>query len=199
MLYSLWFRRYAPFPRFGFGFEGDNRVSASMNMKDTARTVGGVSFGPGTVGSALAWSSGTRFSGLGESAQTALGRHYSSVTSAVTVSTATLEMVRFTAQTSGANPMIPGSPDIDTYVDMDVVFAPSAIACTGTIRGDDFPSCEVFVYDGKGKSMLLFHFKTTADQDTGPGKLFGAHEKKKLGDFCTRIPIGKQGEFLFAP
>ena len=67
-------------------------------------------------------------------------RQFPKVTSSVVVSTKTQNSLRFTAQTAGANPMIPGSPTIDTCVDMVITFSPRAIDLSGVVRGDDFPN-----------------------------------------------------------
>lgn len=115
--YALFFRRYAPFASFGGGFEGDHRTSSSTILTATARTVGAISFAPGHVDPISGSSSGTAFVGAGALVERLLGRHISKVTASVSVSTATLGCIRFSAQTAGANPMIPLAPAIDTYVD----------------------------------------------------------------------------------
>lgn len=196
MIYSLWFRRYAPFSEFGFGFEGDHRTTASTSMSATARTIGGVSFGPGIVGSGLSSSSGSSYTGLGSSFAGWGGRHMSHVTSSVSVTTRTISAIRFTTSTAGANPMIPGAPDIDTYVNLSVTFRTNELVFDGNVCGDDFPNAEVFVYDGVGNSVLLFDFVTSRGQNTGPMTgLAGAHETNTLGSFFARIPIRPSGAF----
>ena len=189
MLYSLWFRRYAPFAEFGFGFEGDKRTAASTSFADTARTSGGCSFGPDAVGPGYGTSSGTRHKLSSTSA-------ISKVTSSVAVATRTLSIVRFTAMTAGANPMVPGAPEIDTFVDLSASFSSSAITVEGTVRGDTFPNAEVFVIDGAGKAILLWDYATTGGQDTGPmTRLAGSHSTTTLGTFSVRLPIKPSGAF----
>jgi len=95
--------------------------------------------------------------------------------------------------------MVPGSPDIDTFVDMAVCFRPESIIVEGTIRGDAFPSAEVFVYDGAGTPILLWDFATTAGPLEGPAtKLFGRHAGNTLGSFFKRLPIRSDGSFSLA-
>lgn len=189
MLYNFWFRRYAPFAEFGFGFEGDKRTAASTSFSDTARTSGGCSFGPNFVGPGYGTSSGTRHKLSQASAM-------SKVTSSVTVATRSLSIVRFTAMTAGANPMVPGAPDIDTFVDLTATFRSSELILDGTVRGDTFPNAEVFVYDGVGKAKLLWDYTTTGGQDTGPmTRLAGSHSSTTLGTFSVRVPIKPLGAF----
>ena len=188
-MYSLWFRRYAPFAEFGFGFEGDHRTSASTSFTDTARTSGGCSFGPGLVGPGYGTSSGTRHKLSSSSAM-------SKVTSSVTVASRSLAQVRFTAMTAGANPMVPGAPDIDTFVDITASFGNSELSIEGKVRGDTFPNAEVFVVDGVGKAILLWDFATSGGQDTGPmTRLAGSHSDTALGTFFKRLPTLSGGAF----
>ena len=126
-----------------------------------------------------------------------LGKHISKVTGSVSVQTATLERVRFTAITAGANPFFLGiAPDIDTYVDIDAVFRKSVIEINGVVRGDDFPNAEVFVLDKKGNAALMFAFATDGGQTTGPmTRLAGDHSGQLLGPFRSSIPINAAGTF----
>src|SRR5262245_25276643 len=131
MIYTLFFRRYAPFDTFGGGFEGDRRKGASTSLTDSARTIGHISFAPGNVGGMSSGSSGTAFAGAGAFVERLLGRHVSKVTSSVTVKTRSVDQLHFTAQTAGANPMVPLAPDIDTFVDIGVLFRRQALEISG--------------------------------------------------------------------
>lgn len=196
MNYTLIFRRYAPFETFGGGFEGDCRTAASTCLTDTARTTGVIGFSPGRVGALTAGSSGTAFNLFGATVANLLGKHVSKVTSSVSVSTVSVDLVRFTARTAGANPMIPFAPAIDTFVDIDAVFRDQALEISGSVRGDDFPNAEVFVIDGSGKSALLFAFTTDGGQHTGPmTRLAGDHSNLLLGSFRSVIPRDAHGAF----
>jgi hypothetical protein len=203
VIYTLFFRRYAPFATFGGGFEGDHRKSASTSLLATARTIGIVSFAPGNVGPVRGSSSGTAFSGAGARVERMLGRHFSKVTSTVTVSSRTIDHVRFSAQTAGANPIVPLAPTIDTFVDFDALFRDRALILSGTVRGDDFPNVEVFAVDAKGQSVLLFEFATSGGQNTGPiTRLAGDHSNQTLGsrvvvDPTQPICLGSVGRLDF--
>jgi hypothetical protein len=195
--YTLFFRRYAPFESFGGGFEGDARSVASTNLSDTARTIGKVQFAPGMIGVVIGESSGTSFVGVGALIQNILGRHTSKVTSSVSVSTKSLDCVRFTAQTAGANPMIPGAPTIDTFIDFHVAFSNTSVVFQGTVRGDNFPNAEVFVTDSQGCALMLLDFSTSGGQTTGPIiRLAGSHANQKIGEFNYRVSLSANQCFV---
>jgi hypothetical protein len=193
-MYWLVFRRYAPFESFGGGFEGDNRKSASAKLDDTARTVGAVEFSPGHVGPVNGFSSGTEYVGGGQNIAKRLGKHFSKVNASVSVKTRSIDLLRFTAQTSGSNPMVPLAPKIDTFVDVQVVFGKGRLQIQGAVRGDDFPNAEVFIVDRFGGTSLLFAFETTGGKETGPiTRLWGAHEKQEIGTFFNKVMLDESG------
>jgi hypothetical protein len=194
--YAFFFRRYAPFESFGLGFEGDSRSGASTSLTATARTIGALNFAPGSVGELTGTSSGTTYTGFGARVSQLLGRYHSKVTSSVSVKTRSTDCVRFTAQTAGANPMIPGAPDIDTYVDVEILFRPKALVISAAVRGDDFPNCEVFVTDSKGRACLLLDFATSGGRNTGPmTRLAGDNATQVIGSFSKRVPLLGGGVF----
>jgi hypothetical protein len=199
MGFALVFRRYAPFARFGFGFDGDHRQSPSVSMQATARTTGVVPFARGSIDSLHANSSGTQFTGGGDWLRKLLGRHVSNVTCKLSNKLVSTSSVSFTASTAGANPMVPGAPDIDTFVDFRAVWSGTGVRFFGVVRGDDFPNAEVFVLDSKGQGFLLFDGRTTGGQNTGPmTRLAGAHASQTLGTFQCAVPLSPQGIFLSA-
>ena len=92
--------------------------------------------------------------------------------------------------------MVPMAPTIDTFVDAYVIFRERTLQIEGTVRGDDFPNAEVFVVDRMGGSVLLFDFKTSGGQQTGPmTRLWGAHEKQLLGQFFEKLMLDAQDCF----
>lgn len=197
MPFAFVFRRYAPFATFGLGFEGDNRSGPSISLSATARTIGCVPFEPGSVGLLAASSSGSEYAGGGGMLRHFLGRHTSKVRGSVVVRVQTSSRLAFTAQTAGANPMLPKAPDIDTFVDVEIDFVGNSLRFRGTLRGDDFPNAEVFVLDAKGTGCLLFDGRTTGGQDTGPmTRLAGDHSSQRLGAFSSVVGLARDGNFL---
>ena len=178
-LYALWFRRYAPFSSFGFPpFEGDHRTGPSTSPKATSRTYGCVMFNRRSVVNHFANSSGTRYT-LGLDAEAVADV-------SMTVVRTTLhgpDLIEFKASTAGANPLVPGSPDIDTFVDVRVSFLPPnfmSIRCEA--RGDNFPNLEVFLRSAGDRSALLIDGRTTGGRRTGPmSRLAGSHADQLLG------------------
>jgi hypothetical protein len=197
MGYTLLFRRYAPFAKFGFGFEGDHRVGPSTSMLATARTIGVVPFARGSVGSVKGDSSGTEYVGGGDWLRKMAGRHKSHVSSVISKECISANTISFRASTAGANPMVPGAPDIDTIVDFCAEWIASGLRFSGVVRGDDFPNAEVFVLDSGSVGCLLFDGRTTGGQDTGPIiRLAGSHETQILGAFSCAVPILPSGAFV---
>ncbi len=198
MGFVLVFRRYAPFSKFGFGFEGDNRTAASVSMQATARTIGIVPFGPGHIGSLASSSSGTEFLGGGAWLRGVLGKHMSSVTSTETNKQTGPNFVSFTASTAGSNPMMGVvAPAIDTFIDFRAQWMPGSVHFVGAVRGDNFPNAEVFVLDQNGRGCLLFDGRTSGGQNTGPmTRLAGGHAKQVLGTFAISMSLTAAGVFL---
>ncbi|PWR18812.1 hypothetical protein DKG75_17685 [Zavarzinia compransoris] len=184
------FRRYAPFATFGLGFEGDSRTGPDMNASASSRTAAKVEFGPGYVGSVIGSSSGTSY-GTGP-------KKYAKVATDLKIRTKTDTALDFTASSAGANPMVPGAPDIDTFVDLKVQFLAKAIVLTGKVRGDAFPNGEVLVFDGSGAAVLLFDFRTKGGKDSGPfTMLMGSGSGNTLGSFGPfSVPLDGSGNFL---
>lgn len=197
MAFVLVFRRYAPFASFGFGFEGDHRDKPSVSLLASARTIGCVPFARGSVGAMQAYSSGTQFVGAGDAVRRFLGRPLSTVQNALRTSIVSTNAISFTARTAGANPMLPGAPDIDTILDVRVEWIANSLRVQGSVRGDDFPNAEVFVLDAKEAGCLLFDGRTTGGQNTGPiTRLAGAHDGQWLGSFSYAIGLGADGGFI---
>jgi hypothetical protein len=207
MAFSLVFRRYAPFEVFGFGFEGDNRSGPSVSLSSTARTIGIVEFIRGDIVSFRSFSSGTRFLGsttavlvspVGTIFEMARGQKFSNVTKTLT-RMVTPDSIGLSASTAGANPLVPGAPDIDTFVDFNVQWIGSNLVMQGRVRGDDFPNAEVFVLDSAGTACLLFDGRTTKDKDAGPmTELAGSHETQILGAYFAAMNLTSGGDFTAA-
>ena len=134
VLYSLQFRRYAPFDDFGgasgFRFEGDHRDSGSTSLKATSRTYASIFFTTSEILYGYSGSSGTRLVGYapwtgGLLALRILGDilnpDMKDVVGFADVSLDILEFVKpgvveFTASTAGGMPLLPGTPDINTTI-----------------------------------------------------------------------------------
>jgi hypothetical protein len=212
-VFLFWFRRYAPFDKFGgatgFEFEGDHREGPSTSPSATSRTYACLFVNRSEVLYGFSGSSGTRF--LGYSAWTGglLGIRmmmevinkdtkgafaYADVSLDVAEHNAS-NYVSFTASTAGANPLVPGSPDIDTIVKASFFFNhPKTLVVQGEVFGDNFPNLEIFL-SSRSLSWLLLDFRTTGWQDTGPiTRLLGSHDDQSLGKFSASLPLNDKGE-----
>ncbi len=86
---------------------------------------------------------------------------------------------------AGANPLIPGSPDIDTHLDMSGTVTTGQACYSGHLYGDAFPNSEVFVINSRGQAATLVNFATSDDPNTsGLVDLFGDNDKD-MGSFSN--------------
>ena len=201
--YGLFFRRYAPFARFGranpltmgFGyFEGDDRgVSTSLHV--SSRTYGAVFF--------------NKFGPIFNFAGTD-GTHFHPAIGSVIVGSANVKktfvrstifgpfLFGFHTSTAAGNPLVPKSPDIDTILDVKVDFGqPNTLRISGTVCGDNFPNLEVFlVCSRSAKTALLVDGQTEAGRNTGPLlHLFGEGADNQIASFQASLLLD-QNELL---
>lgn len=201
--FGLYFRRYAPFAKFGranpytlgFGgyFAGDNRgVSTSINV--TSRTYGFVMFNRDGVGYMYASSSGTHFHPtIGDVIVGQSKTNYTIVRDTVNGP----DIFGFKASTAGNNPLIKPSPDINTFISVIISFStPNKLRITGEVFGDNFPNLEVFLLCYRSsRTALLLDGQTTGGPNSGPGtRLYGAHESFSLGKFSAALNLDEKGE-----
>ncbi|MDJ0643268.1 MAG: hypothetical protein QNJ15_10645 [Erythrobacter sp.] len=185
MSWVLDFRRYAPFATFGGGFHGDGR--AVPNYHGTARTRGVVEFDI-----AAGTATGTGSSGVSYHAAYPSYRRTGTTSCSITKLVATRGSLKFTVQTAGALPLIPGAPDIDTFIDFSVTQVGRRIVFGGLVRGDNFPNAEVFIHPAGVTTptpIAVWHFATTGGRNTGPmTRLAGSHSLQVLGTFTGVKP-----------
>jgi hypothetical protein len=192
MIYRLFVRRYAPFSSFGIAFHGDGRSGPSVSLKDTARTIGVVLFRRTGILGSHGLSSGTSLAGPGAS----LGTAYATVSATISGFRPLSNGIAFTLATAGGNPMVPGAPDIDTFVDIELRWGAGVLSAAGQVRGDDFPNAEVFLKDAHGRGALLFDFRTGGGRHSGPfTRLYGAHATQVLGPIAITVPLDAAGNF----
>jgi hypothetical protein len=187
--YALFFRRYAPFATFGVpNFRGDNRL-ASTSLTATSRTYGCVIFNQYEILYDFRGSSGTHHvSPVGLDAEM-MAEVSGSV---VRKRTAGPGIIEFEANTAGANPLVPGSPDIDTFVTAQISFGKALqMRISGEVFGDNFPNLEVFLRCYRStRSAMLLDARTTGNRRSGPvTRLAGAHRSQSLGRFSAELPL----------
>ena len=201
--FGLYFRRYAPFARFGrlnpitmgFGhFAGDNRGVSQRPGGVTSRTYGIVlfnRFGPAEI---YAGSSGTHFHPAVGS--TIFGKSETHKT-LVRKTIIGADLFGFKASTAGDNPLIKGSFDLNTYVDVEIDFGLAGkMRASGKTFGDNFPNLEVFILCFRSsRSALLMDGQTSGGRNLGPSfRLPGASENYLLGTFSAELALDDKGE-----
>jgi hypothetical protein len=200
--FALYFRRYAPFKTFGranpltagFGtFAGDNR-GVSTSLKATSRTYGFVMFNRDGLVHSFASSSGTHFHpAIGAViVSTAKVRH-----TAVRTTLAGPSLFGFRASTAANVPLIPGSPDINTFVECTVNYGVrDQLRIAGETFGDNFPNLEVFlVCFASARTALLLDGQTSGGPHSGPAtRLFGSKEFFSLAKFSANLSLNQKGE-----
>ncbi|WP_415920990.1 hypothetical protein [Tateyamaria sp. SN6-1] len=180
MAYELIFKRYAPFSSFGGGFHGDGRSAPSV--EGSARVWGIVNFAVGAGVQSYEAKSSPTFHTLSPGSTST---QTPSMTVTATVNTP--QRLTFVAHTAGSNPMVPGAPDIDTFIDFDMDMTGGAPEVSVRMRGDAFPNGEVFLRKDGGAVETLLDFQTTYGGLEGPFfHLMGTHSGTVLAECGTR-------------
>ncbi|CAB3809777.1 hypothetical protein LMG28614_07129 [Paraburkholderia ultramafica] len=183
--YFVYMRRFAAPQFFGGGFRGDAREPGT-SLDATSRTSG--DFILTNDGRGILLNVCSDESSFAD--HTATG-----IPSATLINGNSLidgsPLIIFTTQ--GANPLVPGSPDIDTRLDLQVSENSESLTLSGTLRGDPFPSGEVFVVDTKGKTNLVTSYTTPLDSVSGPFIWLPGNRDMQLRAFNVTIPKGLGG------
>lgn len=180
MSYELIFKRYAPFSSFGGGFHGDGRSTPSVD--GSARVWGMVTF---AVGAGVIKYSAKSSPTYHIAAPSIVTTQTPGMTVSVTVNTP--QRLSFVAHTAGSNPMVPGAPDIDTFLDLDMEICDGAPVLSVRMRGDAFPNGEAFVRKDGGAVETVIDFQTPYGGLAGPAfHLMGTHSSTVLGTHGPR-------------
>ena len=184
--YNLAFRRYAPFKKFGGGFDGDNRIKASTSDNVTYRTGAFVSFVRGGVKRAYGKSSGTSWY---------VGSHTAKIKVTVDKIRKKGSKLSFFTSSEGSNALVPGAPNIDTHVAFGALWAEGLLVVVGNVYGDGFPNGEVYIKDDSGNAVLLVDFRTKSGSGGPFHRLFGDGLSNKIADFECHIQLKDNGSF----
>ncbi|NNE58291.1 MAG: hypothetical protein HKN36_09305 [Hellea sp.] len=219
MKLTLYSRRYAPFKTFGGGFSGDNRLY-SENISATSKTSGVVTIeykgGKFIVGQPIGKSSGSSHTMSGEKRGTAIGKVKATISNKRSIG----NKLSFTLYTEGNLPIrsmlasgasrsgkpreatsrtLQGSPDIDTFVDIEITANPDqSLKVEGKLRGDGFPNAELFIKDGRQGSWGLVDFRTKSGKAGPLHRLFGSGKNNTLCTFSRDIAMAN-GFFTSKP
>ena len=81
---------------------------------------------------------------------------------------------------AGANPLVPGAPDIDLSLTLQV--SPNG-RFSGSLVGDAFPNAEVFIVGPSGGATMLHTLSTPAGPSTGPLLFLPGANTRSMGGF----------------
>ena len=87
---------------------------------------------------------------------------------------------------AGANPLVPGSPDINTKLDMSGQVNSGQVCYSGHLYGDAFPNAEAFVINSQKQAAMLLTFTTQGDRTTGPELLLPGNNSRDMGSFSNQ-------------
>jgi hypothetical protein len=99
----------------------------------------------------------------------------------------------FGTHSKGANPLVPGSPNIDVFSDFTITENKQAgiLSISGSLKGDNFPSTEAFITDPSGQSVFL----GVGFYEGSPYSSLGGENQRSITDFNMSISTDKEGNF----
>ena len=150
-------RSFAPFETFGGGFEGDgdNRgYSTSLSASSRISQKFTVDATKGKKPGLKTWCAPSSHPILGDATEIPKGKISNFKTSKGSKGE---KVVSFTASYSGANPLVPASPDIDVSTRFTIIENEKMgyLKISVTQVGDRFPAAETFITDKKGNSLFI--------------------------------------------
>jgi RHS repeat-associated protein len=155
--YPIHIRSFAPFETFGGGFSGDGSSRGfTTSLSATSRVAQRFVIDPsaGSKSGLKTWSDPSHHSILGSKTEKPVGSISNFSSSKDDAGNA---IVSFTAKMSGANPLVPGSPDIDvsTTFKMTENIKKGKLQIKASQVGDKFPAAETFITDTKGNNLFI--------------------------------------------
>lgn len=195
--YPITIRSFAPFKSFGGGFHGDNRgFSNTRSYSDgrgpTARVHQVINFDTDKSKiSASAWSSKTSHKLLPGSLTAKPTVKF--LDGFKTKTSGDSKTFMFGTHSAGANPMVPGSPNIDVFSEFSITENKKAgtLDISGTLTGDNFPSTEAFISDPSGQNVFL----GIGFYEGSPFSSLDGENQRPITDFNFSITTDADGNF----
>lgn len=191
--YPITIRSFAPFNYFGGGFHGDGaKRGYTTSSTATARVHQRIDFDTDKSKiSAKAWSSPTSHRLLPGSNTAKSSVEFTDGFKTKTSGAAKTFM--FGTHSKGANPMVPGSPNIDVFSDFSITENKKAgtLDISGTLTGDNFPSTEAFISDPSGQNVFL----GIGYYEGSPFSSMDGENKRDISSFNFSISTDKKGNF----
>jgi RHS repeat-associated protein len=174
-LETLYIRAFAPWKTFGLGFSGDNRsFTTSRDKSVTSRVTGKIQFllPSLSVVSQDAYSDPSHW-----------GKRTRTGTPTIA---ATTQAGMIHVDVAGANPLVPGSADIDVHLNMSAQVNSGQACYSGDLSGDQFPDVEVFIVNHEEQATMLQTFATKGGQQTGPYLYLPFNGHGPMGKFSNK-------------
>jgi len=188
--YPITIRSFAPFKTFGGGFHGDNRVYSTGNV--SARVHQKINFDTDKSRiSAKTWSSPTSHRLLPGSRTETPSIKFTDKFKVKTNGDS--KTFIFGTHSKGANPMVPGSPNIDVFSNFSITENKKSgiLDVSGTLLGDNFPSTEAFITDPIGQNIFL----GIGFYEGSPFSSLNGENKRSITEFNFSITIDDKGNF----
>jgi hypothetical protein len=100
---------------------------------------------------------------------------------------------------AGNNPLVPGSPNLDTQIAFAARERDGALCVAGEVTGDGFPNAEIFIEDDAGTRQLLFDYRTGSGRLGPLYRLIGNGDDEVLGTFMAVLPVDDDDHFNASP
>jgi hypothetical protein len=210
--YKIEIRRFAKPTIFGGGFKGDS-PDFIANPDVTSKTRLEMTFGMDPTGDFSYSATASKSRAIGDFAKwisfvTSGPFEPEYVKTAAVSSEAKLKVlgegvIAVSGHSAGANPLVSGSPDMDTYVRVIAAVnnkdKPSEriLFITGELRGNPFLWAEIVIEDHFENRLLLGTFD--ASSRSPYADLFGSDIANHVLDFGMDIPVGPSCEFVSFP
>ncbi|MBX3240741.1 MAG: RHS repeat-associated core domain-containing protein [Chitinophagaceae bacterium] len=188
--YPITIRSFAPFKSFGGGFHGDDRGYTTSAA--TARVHQVINFDTDKSEiSARTWSSPTSHRFLPGSRTAKPSIEFTD--GFKTRTSGDSKTFMFGTHSKGANPMVPGSPNIDVFSDFTITENKKAgtLDISGTLTGDNFPSTEAFITDPSGQNIFI----GIGFYEGSPFSSLDGENKRDISSFSFSISTDKEGNF----
>jgi RHS repeat-associated protein len=198
--YPIHIRSFAPFPTFGGGFGGDgaNRgYSTTLGKAEigsqgvTSRVQQTFTVDPSakTSSSLKTWSDPSSHPILGSATAKPTGNENASFSSSEKGNTADV-----TANMAGANPLVPGSPDIDVKMKLTLTenIDKGILSVEASMKGDRFPAAEAFIGDTKGQQVFI----GVSGYDGNPYTSLPGNNDRPMMYANFDVKINNKGEFV---
>ncbi|MDP2174461.1 MAG: RHS repeat-associated core domain-containing protein [Bacteroidota bacterium] len=191
--YPIHIRSFAPFSTFGGGFSGDGVDRGySTSLSVTSRVAQRFIIDPtkGTQTDLETWSDPTHHPWLGTAKAKPVGKISNFSKSFDEQGNST---VSFTSTMAGANPLVPGAPDID----VETSFKITENLKKGTLEidvnqvGDRFPAAETFITDTEGNSLFI----GVSPFDGNPYTSLPGNNKRPMMNSQFTVTIDNKGVF----